>query len=70
MQFGPNGELLVADYDNHRVCVFRADGDTLLRTWGTRGTADGQFKYPTALALVDTKLLVLECDSARVQVFE
>ncbi len=70
VQFAPNGELLVADYENCRVCVFSADGDTLLRTWGTQGTADGQFQYPTALALVDSKLFVLDCSSARVQVFE
>jgi DNA-binding beta-propeller fold protein YncE len=70
MQFAPNGELLVADPLNHRVCVFSADGDTLLRSWGTRGSVDGQFECPTGLALADYKLLVLDCNSARVQVFE
>jgi hypothetical protein len=70
VQFALNGELLVADYSNHRVCVFSADGDTLLRTWGTQGTADGQFQNPTALALADSKLFVLDYGSARVQVFE
>jgi WD40 repeat protein len=69
VQFALNGELLVADYRNHRVCVFSADGDTLLRSWGARGSADGRFEYPTALALVDSKLFVLDCYSARVQVF-
>jgi 6-phosphogluconolactonase (cycloisomerase 2 family) len=68
--FAPNGELLVADLGNHRVCVFCTDGDTLLRTWGSRGSADGQFKYPTALAFADSKLFVLDYYSARVQVFE
>jgi hypothetical protein len=73
LQFAPNGELLVADCGNHRVCVFSADGDTLLRTWGTRGSADGEFEYPTALALmrlIDSKLFVLDCGSGRVQMFE
>ncbi len=69
VQFAPNGELLVADNFNHRVCMFSANGDTLLRTWGTRGSADGQFAYPVALALVDSKLFVLDWGSARVQVF-
>ncbi len=68
--FAPNGELLVADYGNHRVCVFSADGDTLLRTWGEFGSADGQFECPTALAPVDSKLFVLDRDDTRVQVFE
>jgi DNA-binding beta-propeller fold protein YncE len=70
VQFAPNGELLVADSQNHRVCVFSADGDTLLRTLGTQCFADGQYEYPTALALADSKLFVLYRDIARVQVFE
>ncbi len=70
VQFAPNGELLVADHSNHRVCVFSTDGNALLRTWGRFGTADGEFKYPTALALADSKLFVLDFGSARVQVFE
>jgi hypothetical protein len=49
-----------------------SDAGTLLRTWGTQGSADGQFELPlaTALARVDSKLFVLDCGSARVQVFE
>ncbi len=70
VQFAPNGELLVADRSNHRVCVFSTDGDTLLLTWGTNGSADGQFKFPAALALVDSKLFVLDGSGPRVQVFE
>ncbi len=68
--FAPNGQLLVADHGNHRVCVFSTDGDTLLRIWGRFGSADGQFQSPTALALADSKLFVLEYFSAIVQVFE
>jgi DNA-binding beta-propeller fold protein YncE len=70
VEIAPSGDVIVADFGAHRVCVFSGDGRTLLRTWGTEGTADGQFKQPTALALVDNKLFVLDRDSARVQVFE
>jgi hypothetical protein len=70
VQFAPNGELLVADHANHCVCVFSADGDTLLHTWGAQRDADGQFQYPAALALVDSKLFVLDYRRAHVQVFE
>ena len=65
-----SGEVIVADPRAHRVCVFSVDGRTLLRTWGTEGSADGQFRSPTALALVGRKLFVLDQSSARVQVFE
>ena len=61
----------------HRVahCARRAlqafaRSDSCAFGGGTRGSAAGQFEYPTALALVDSKLFVLDCDSARVQVFE
>jgi WD40 repeat protein len=70
IEFMPNGELLVADYNNHRICVFSADGDALLRTWGSNGSGDGQFQRPTGLALVGSSLFVLEDGGSRVQVFE
>jgi DNA-binding beta-propeller fold protein YncE len=70
VQFAPSGELLVVDYGNHRMCEFSADGDTLQRTWGALGCADGHFMYPTALALADSKLFVMDLKTARVQVFE
>lgn len=69
VEVAPNGELIVADCGANRVCVFDADGRTLLRAWGSNGAANGQFKSPTALALVNNKLFVLDVYSARIQVF-
>ncbi len=59
VEIAPSGEVIVTEFNAHRVCVFSGDGRTLLRTWGAHGTADGQFKQPTALALVGNKLFVL-----------
>lgn len=69
VEIAPTGDVIIADYDANRVSIFRADGRTLQRTWGALGTADGEFKNPTALALVGNKLFVLDCGSPRVQVF-
>lgn len=69
VDFAPNGNLLVADRDNHRICVFAPDGFTLLRCFGGDGATAGQFRYPTALALHASQLYVLDRDSGRVQVF-
>lgn len=66
----PNGELLVADFNNNCMYVFDSEGDTLLRQWGRKGDAPGEFQRPTALALLGKQLLVLDFDSPRVQVFE
>ncbi len=70
VEIASSGEVIVSDWGYHRVCVFSVDGRTLLRTWGTYGTADGQFKQPIALALACNNLFVLDYDGARVQVFE
>jgi hypothetical protein len=49
--------------------VFSADGDTLLRAWGSQDESDYKFQEHVVLALVDTKLFVIELRSTRVQVF-
>ena len=70
VEIAPSGEVIVADSRTHRVCVFSADGRTLLRTWGAEGSAEGQFSFPTAIALVGSKLFVLDRAGLCVQVFE
>ena len=69
VDFTTDGRIIVADEHNHRVCIFAADG-VMTSSWGTEGTSDGQFKYPTALAVSGGKLLVLDEGSSRVQVFD
>ena len=66
--FGVGGEIIVADEGNNRICVLSPDGDTLIKTWGSEGTAAGQFRFPTALAVSGSYLYVM--DGSRVQVFE
>ena len=69
VDFTADGRIIVADYWNHRVCIFAADG-VMISSWGSRGSSDGQFEYPTALAISGDKLLVLDANSARAQVFD
>jgi len=45
----PDGSLYVADTHYHRVMVYSPAGK-LLRQFGTYGTGDGQFIYPTDVA--------------------
>ena len=68
VSFGAGGEIIVTDCENHRICVFLPDGDTLIRTWGSQGTAAGQFQYPKALAVTGSYLYVMA--GSRVQVFQ
>ncbi len=68
VSFSACGEIIVADCDNHCICVFSPDGDTLIKTWGSQGTAAGQFYFPAALAISGSYLYVM--DGSCVEVFE
>lgn len=69
VDFAPNGDILVADHDHDRVCMFSSDGSTLIRTFGSEGAGPGEFIYPIGLALHSGLLYVLDEGTARVQVF-
>lgn len=66
----PAQRLYVADRYNNRIQVFDAQGTPLL-TFGSEGSADGQFNQPSALA-VDAvgNVYVADTMNHRVQIFE
>ena len=68
VSYGAGGEIIVADFGNHRVCVLSPNSDTLIKTWGSEGTVAGQFRFPTSLAVSGSYLYVM--DGSHVQVFE
>src|SRR5205807_9210768 len=47
---GGQGFIVVVDTGNNRIEKFSTDG-TILATWGTSGTGNGQFKAPTGVAV-------------------
>ena len=63
------GDILVCDWGNHRVQVFRSDG-TFVRAWGSFGAAPGQFSFPTSVAVSSTdEVFVADTGNHRIQVF-
>jgi DNA-binding beta-propeller fold protein YncE/ABC-type spermidine/putrescine transport system permease subunit II len=68
---GPDGDLYVPDTHYHRILVYSSKGD-LLKEWGSKGTNDGQFIYPTDIAFDEkTHIFISEYgDNDRVQVFD
>ncbi|HVW00701.1 MAG TPA: peptidyl-alpha-hydroxyglycine alpha-amidating lyase family protein [Planctomycetaceae bacterium] len=69
--FGPKGEFYVTDgYGNNRVAQFDARG-VLIRQWGKKGHAAGEFNLPHAI-LRDAagRLYVGDRENDRVQVFD
>lgn len=68
-----DGSILVADgheaESNHRIVKFSASGEFLL-SWGSRGSAPGQFDVPHALALDSRgRVFVADRDNNRIQIF-
>lgn len=61
-------QLFVADTQAHQILVFDAAGQ-LLKTLGERGEGQGDFNYPTHLAVANEKLYVTDTLNARIQVF-
>jgi DNA-binding beta-propeller fold protein YncE len=62
--------VYVADYDNNRVQKFSPDGE-LLGSWGSGGTADGQFNGPKDVAVdsADERVYVADEKNHRIQKF-
>ncbi len=62
--------LYVADSAGQRIAVYASDGRHL-STWGKRGYGDGEFNYPSYLALDRAgSLLVTDALNYRVQAFD
>jgi DNA-binding beta-propeller fold protein YncE len=69
VEVGPDGRIYVADFFNHRIQVFTAEGQ-FVTAFGSQGTGDGQFDRPTGLALdADGDLYVVDFGNNRVQRF-
>lgn len=63
------GLLYVVDGGAHNLAVFDLDGRRL-RTVGTRGSATGEFNYPTHIGSTLDRLLVADSGNFRVQILD
>ena len=65
-----DGNVYVADRENHRIQVFDLQGRFLCK-WGTKGDGDGQFNTPEGLVIDgDGNVHVTDFGNGRVQVFK
>ncbi len=71
----PNGDIFVADGQggNNRIVKFSKDGK-FIKTWGSKGSAQGQFETPHSIAM-DSKGRLLVADqqekkTPRIQIFD
>ena len=69
MAVNDRDEIAVVDHDNHRVSVFSSDG-THLRSFGREGRKNGEFIYPTGIAVDTHGNIVVADNNHRMQVFD
>jgi len=55
---GADGKVYVADYSNHRVQVLENNG-SFVRSFGSYGTAPGQFRHPGDLVVLENGTVVV-----------
>jgi DNA-binding beta-propeller fold protein YncE len=69
--FTADGNLVVADFKNHRVQVLREDG-TLVREFGSAGQGEGEFgdRFDVCGVAADGSIAVLDSRNHRVQVVD
>ena len=66
---GHDGNIIVADRDNHRIQVFSSEGRFITK-FGTKGDGDGQLNDPHGLALTpEGNIIVADFRNNRVQLF-
>ena len=70
----PNGDIFVADghggNTNARIVKFTKDG-RFIKTWGTKGSAPGEFDTPHAIAIDSrARLFVGDRNNNRIQIFD
>src|SRR5437773_2933896 len=68
---GPDDSVYVVDQGRTRIVKFAPDGQ-VLASWGSKGSADGQFNDPTSVAVDSTsgKVYVADPINKRIQVFD
>ncbi len=69
IEIASDGNVYIADRENHRIQQFSAKGD-FIRTWGSKRSGDGQFNIPNGLAISsDGNLYVTDMHNDRIQQF-
>ena len=64
-----NGRVYVTDYWNHRILIMNSDL-TFVATFGSKGSAEGQFARPKRIAINKEGLVyVTDYDNHRIQIF-
>lgn len=67
--FDADGNLYVADGGNFRIVKFGPDGN-VIKTFGEKGTEEGQFNFPHSVVVKGDTLYVTDRENRRIQLFD
>ena len=64
------GDIVVADFNNHRIQVFDRNGKFLFK-FGSKGKGKGQFDCPCNVTVDQrNQIVVVDTDNHRIQIFD
>jgi DNA-binding beta-propeller fold protein YncE len=63
------GNIYILSWDLDQVFEYSPDGDTLIRSFGSTGSGDGQFQNPWDMDIIDGQLYVVDAKLSRISVF-
>jgi DNA-binding beta-propeller fold protein YncE len=71
LAYSPHGRIYVSDSPNHQVKVYGSSG-THLFNFGSEGSNDGEFNFPTGIALniARNEIYVADQGNYRIQIFD
>ena len=61
-------KIYITDSQSHQLAVFDVETGLLDTTFGTRGTGEGEFNFPSNIAIYEDKVFVLDAMNFRVQI--
>jgi DNA-binding beta-propeller fold protein YncE len=65
-----NGNIYVLSWSSDKVYQYNSSGTTLIRSWGSTGSGNGQFQNPWDIDIVNGTVYVTDAQLARVQAFD
>lgn len=64
-----DNNIYVTDIEGHNVKKFNKKFK-LMKTWGTKGTANGQFDSPLGITVVGNNVYIADSGNSRIQIFD
>jgi hypothetical protein len=69
LDLSKNGNIYVPDIGNDRINKYDSSGSFIL-SWGSKGTGNGQFRWPSGIAIYNNNVYISDFLNERIQKFD